>query len=186
LCRPTSGCTGARAAERSGFGRRACAGPVNLIVGPLHLMRRIVQYDRLRRLAVGPLLVLLFASTVSGVATGQSPRTQNVPRHPIERPTNCEDTGLFRDEVVVAAREAPEADVILIARLGTGERSRTLSQRRLKALASMFRSWSGLATVVAEGEAVGGLGRVEAYVAGRRYRVFVYARGAHRPDCTGI
>ena len=118
---------------------------------------------------------------VQPVASAQqkSLRTKQVP-------TSCEQTSLFRDEVAVAARKVSDAQVILIARRGTGEHSRGLSRRRLSSMQAMFRDWSGLETVGAEGEPVSGLGRVEVYVAGRHFRVFLFARGKFVPDCTGI
>ncbi len=132
------------------------------------------------------MILLLPVAATSARSWQRSQRSPNAPDRPQERPTNCEDTGLFRDEVTLAAREVTDAQVILIAKLGTGERARSLSKRRLDRLGGMFRSWSGLATVRAEGERVLGLGRIEVYVAGRLYRVFLFERGAYRPDCTGI
>src|SRR5688572_14033095 len=82
-----------------------------------------------------------------------------------EQPSACETVLLYRDETLSAAHEAPGTSMILIARLGRGEQSDALSDRRLKALIASFESMGGADIVIGKGERVDGLGRIEAYVA---------------------
>ena len=74
--------------------------------------------------------------------------------------------------------------VILIARLGNGESSRSLSRRRLQIVRDYLPVNPGLNRqpisdeniVTAYGERVRGKGRIEAYVRGRLFMVFVFMR----------
>lgn len=73
--------------------------------------------------------------------------------------------------------------IILIARLGNGESSRRLSRRRLQAVHEFLPVVRGLKPplhekqiVLAAGERVRGLGRIEAYIRGRLFMVFMFER----------
>ena len=78
----------------------------------------------------------------------------------------------------------PRTMLILVARLGTGETSEKLAQRRLEGLAGYLREHSfGNAPfpeerlVSAVGERATGLGRVELYVNGELYWTIMFNRG---------
>ena len=102
-----------------------------------------------------------------------------------EQPTNCETAVLYHDYIVIDARKAPTSKVILIGRLGAGERSRSLNAHRLNMLSRALREM-GLDVVVAQGDRSTGLGRIEAYVAGKLLNEIVFARNARRVDCRNI
>ena len=103
-----------------------------------------------------------------------------------ERPTNCETASLVRDETIGAWREAPTANIILVARLGKGERSSSLGNRRLAAWVGRLRDWGADRLVTAIGERTAGLGRVEIYVSGRLLYTILFKRNAAIVDCRGI
>lgn len=72
-----------------------------------------------------------------------------------------------------------ESTIILIARLGDGERSRKLSQGRLNILSDYLietRKLSQNRVVTAQGERVSGMGQVEVYVGGKLYILFKMKR----------
>lgn len=88
-----------------------------------------------------------------------------------------EDAKVGLDDV--AAAGGTDKLIIMIARLGSKESSRTLSRRRLRTARAYLkhtRSVPAERIIIAEGEAVKGQGRVEAYVDGRLYRVFMMGR----------
>jgi hypothetical protein len=69
--------------------------------------------------------------------------------------------------------------IIFIARLGTGERSRTLNRARLRVAREYLQSTRDLPRtrlVIAEGEKLSGQGRMEAYLDNRLFMVFVFER----------
>jgi len=73
--------------------------------------------------------------------------------------------------------------VILIARLGNGEVSRKLSRQRLQLTRLYLHVGRGLEPplkeeniVVAEGERIRGVGRIEAYVRGKLFMIFIFKR----------
>ena len=77
----------------------------------------------------------------------------------------------------------PDEPVILIARLGNRETSRRLSRQRLEVARFALHVSRGLEPelkeeniVTAEGERVRGAGRIEAYVRGRLFMVFLFGR----------
>jgi hypothetical protein len=78
-------------------------------------------------------------------------------------------------EVLSSRRRLDESDdgLILIARLGNGENSRSLNQHRLhsaRAYLTDYLAARSLGSIVtAEGERVNGYGRIEIYVKGRLY-----------------
>jgi len=88
-----------------------------------------------------------------------------------------EDAKTGLDDVAVAA--GSDKSIIMIAHLGTKEVSHSLSRRRLRTARDYLkytRSIAPLRIIIAEGEPVKGQGRVEAYIDGKLYRIFVMVR----------
>jgi hypothetical protein len=82
------------------------------------------------------------------------------------------------DNAAVAVRDTKGSALIAIARLGKGERDRRLSRLRLKYVAEILAGRGfPFQLVVAEGEAVPELGRVEFYVCNELFTVLPYERG---------
>jgi hypothetical protein len=72
----------------------------------------------------------------------------------------------------------PKSAIIVVGRLGAGERSRALNWRRLRTVRSYLSVDKKLASVIilAEGERVAGLGQVEFYVSGKLVATMTVAR----------
>jgi hypothetical protein len=88
-----------------------------------------------------------------------------------ERPLNCEMT-FQRMEIVrrlIQTGSDEKSVLILIARRGDGEKSRTLSRRRLANVLEGLQVTLGIVKpiVVAEGEPIKDFGRVEVYLDGK-------------------
>jgi hypothetical protein len=80
---------------------------------------------------------------------------------------------------LVAQRAGQEDFIIIIARLGTKETSLKLNRERMQLLADYLGNTRGVPKqriVLAEGERVRGLGRVEIYLGGRLFTVFTINR----------
>lgn len=98
-----------------------------------------------------------------------------IPPSQIEtKPTNCE----FNVSVLAGAdRVAGEGGlIIMIARLGDGERRRDLNRRRLynaRAYLTEFGHRAPPTIVAAEGARVNGFGRIELYVEGKLFHVLM-------------
>lgn len=98
-----------------------------------------------------------------------------IPSSQVERkPTNCE----FNISVLTGAhRVAGDAGlVIMIARLGNGERRRELNHRRLhnaRTFLIEFGQRVPQTIITAEGERVDGYGRVELYLGGKLFHVLM-------------
>jgi len=91
---------------------------------------------------------------------------------PSQEPLVCETAASYLDFAVIDSRELKESYLIIIARLGTGENSRSLNQHRLGVIEEyILRRGSDLKYVLAKGSKVNGLGRIELYVGGRLTRV---------------
>ena len=82
------------------------------------------------------------------------------------------------DFIAIAAEESgKDQTIIIIARLGSGESSRTLAGGRLRQVADYLnRRVSGDRMITAEGERVRGLGQLEFYVTGKLHSVFKVRR----------
>jgi hypothetical protein len=108
-------------------------------------------------------LVLGALSSALSMAESESP-VDSVP----ERPTTFEYADLLLD--VANATAARSGSVVLVvARLGVGERSTSLNRRRLASVrkfVSQRKSYTAT-FYYAEGDRVDGLGRVEIYVLGK-------------------
>ena len=93
---------------------------------------------------------------------GQTPKSLD------QWPMECEGAATRLDFAVVNTRKLEGAYLILIARLGTGESSRSLNQARLSGVEEFVRrTGSDLKYVLAQGSRVKGLGRLEIYVGGQ-------------------
>lgn len=95
-------------------------------------------------------------------------------------PTNCENHIAMLD---IADQDAGRAGlIIIIGRLGTGERSRELNEHRLHSAQAYLTEYRAVrlpeTIVVAKGERVAGYGRIELYVGGKLHTVFAIKRNA--------
>lgn len=93
---------------------------------------------------------------------------------------NCEENALNFDILMTKANEYPGLEkIILIARLGNGEKSRKYNEKRLevvKAGISAFDRYPAEKIITAQGERVSGKGQVEVYIGGRLFAVFKVGR----------
>ncbi len=129
-------------------------------------------------------LVLIVVLTAAGYLAVAAPAhlQSNLSQGPrIEaRPTNCETHIAILD---IAHQDAgPAGVIIMIGRLGTGEQSRELSQRRLYSARAYLTDYRAVRSpdtiVVAEGERVNGYGQIELYIGGKLHTVFAIRRNA--------
>ena len=133
----------------------------------------------MRRLTVLVLWILVAASIA--IAQDRSEDTRLVQT----TPGNCEVNAAALDSV--RSETLDEANrggvIIVIARLGTRETSNTQNRRRLHIVKNYLTKYGlgGEKIVAAEGERVGGYGRVEFYVAGK-LRVMLLAN-RNKPIC---
>lgn len=92
----------------------------------------------------------------------------------------CEVNAATFDNLANILRSSDER-LFVIARLGTGERSRDFNRRRLHNVRTYFtESWPTLGPkriVFAEGERVEGDGRVEFYIGSRLFQISLVKRG---------
>lgn len=104
-----------------------------------------------------------------------------------ERPLNCEMTLQLMEDVrdLIKAEADEKSILILIARLGNGERSRTLNRRRLYNVREGFQVTLGIVKpiVIAEGERVNGYGRVEVYIGGKFIGALLARKNSHVIKC---
>jgi len=97
----------------------------------------------------------------------------------LQVPRNCEDAILYLDEALLAWLQARDTYIIVIARLGTGERSGRLNRQRLSGIEQFLTGRvPEVRYVTAEGSRVNGLGRVELYVSGRLLRTMPIRRNS--------
>ncbi len=98
-------------------------------------------------------------------------------------PTNCESNAAVLDTVHQMADE--DGLIIIIARLGDGERRRELSRRRLQNVRVYLTEvgWhrSPKTVIVSEGERVRGYGRLEIYVSGKLVAALAAERNHNLP-----
>ena len=95
---------------------------------------------------------------------------------------NCESALALIDNAAVDALKEPNASIIVIARLGTHERSRRLNELRLKAVLKRFADKARNNIVGAIGSRTNGMGRVELYVNGELLYAIDYPKNGHI-DC---
>lgn len=96
------------------------------------------------------------------------------------KPANCESDIAILD---AASRQAGEDGLmIVIARLGDGERNREVNRRRLYNVRTYLTEWDGRRNpkniITAEGERSNGYGRIELYVGGKLFYVLFVNRNA--------
>ena len=96
-----------------------------------------------------------------------------------DKPINCEDFQGHLDHAIIEWQQLKETRLILIARLGTGERDRKLNRARLAYVEDYLKSHN-VEYVFAEGERVAGLGRFEVYVGGRLAMSIPLMKGSNR------
>jgi hypothetical protein len=104
------------------------------------------------------LLTLLLLASWSG----------GFPQYQSTKPANCESDIAILD--LASGRAGEDGLIIAIARLGDGERRRTLNLRRLHNVRAYLTEWDGRrnpkTVLLAEGERASGYGRIELYVGG--------------------
>ena len=94
-------------------------------------------------------------------------------------PMECEGAATRLDFAVINTRKLEGAYLILIARLGSGEVSRTLNQTRLASAEEyVLRRGADLKYVLAQGSRVRGLGRIEIYVGGKLAEIMPLRKNA--------
>jgi hypothetical protein len=116
------------------------------------------------------LLLLILVAGCPGVFSQEQPM----------KPANCESDIAILDAV---SREAGENGlVIVIARLGDGERDGNWNHRRLHNVRTYLTEWDGRrdpkTVITAEGDRVSGYGRIELYVGGKLFHVLLVRRNA--------
>ena len=95
---------------------------------------------------------------------------------------NCEGVLSLIETAAVDALKEPNASIIVIARLGTHERSRRLNELRLKAVLKRFADKARNSVVGAIGSRTKGMGRIELYVNGELLYAIAYPKNGHI-DC---
>ena len=91
----------------------------------------------------------------------------------------CEGAATRLDFAVINTQKLEGAYLILIARLGSGEVSRSLNQTRLASAEQyVLRRGSDLKYVLAQGSRVKGLGRIEIYVGGKLAEIMPLRKNA--------
>ena len=94
-------------------------------------------------------------------------------------PMECEGAATRLDFAVINTRKLEGAYLILVARLGSGEVSRTLNQTRLKSVEQyLLRRGADLKYVLAHGSRLKGLGRIEIYVGGQLAEIMPLRKNA--------
>jgi len=114
------------------------------------------------------IVILLLVSGYSSVSAQHQPF----------EPQNCESDIAMLD---AASRQAGEDGlIIVIARLGDGERKREVNHRRLYNVRIYLTEWDGRrnpkTVITAEGERTSGYGRIELYVSGKIFHTLLVHR----------
>jgi hypothetical protein len=120
------------------------------------------------------LLLCLTFFLISGL--NQPSTAQSNPWVNPTRPNNCEDALALLDETALEARKNKESNIIVVARLGDGEKFQSLNRRRLKDVVEYLKGKAENMIVAASGERVKGYGRLEFYVSGKLLYVIAYPR----------
>lgn len=100
-----------------------------------------------------------------------------------DKPINCEDFQAHLDHAIIEWQKLDETRLILIARLGTGERGKKLNRARLDYVEDYLKTRK-VDYLLAEGERVKGFGRLEVYVGGHLIMSIPVEKGATRL-CSG-
>lgn len=100
-----------------------------------------------------------------------------------DKPINCEDFQAHLDHAIIEWQKLKDTRLILIARLGTGERDKKLNRARLSYVEDYLKS-RNVNYLLAEGDRIKGLGRLEVYVGGHLVMSIPIQKGATRL-CSG-
>jgi len=104
-----------------------------------------------------------------------------------EKPLNCEMTFQLMEDVrnLIKAEADEKSVLILIARLGSGEKSRTLNRRRLYNVREGLQGTLAIERpiIIAEGERINGFGRVEVYLGGKFIGALVARKNSRVIKC---
>ena len=104
-----------------------------------------------------------------------------------DKPLNCEMTLQLMEDLrdLIRAQGGENNVMILIARLGSREKSRSLNRRRLLNVREGLQGTLGIVKpmVIAEGERVNGFGRVEVYIGGTFAGALLARRNSHVIKC---
>lgn len=98
-------------------------------------------------------------------------------------PANCETALHYLEDAVLEARKTNDAYIIAILRLGSGESANRYRSRH-NHMKEYLERFYGERVVVAQGERVRGLGRIELYVNGRLFNALEIDKNV-RSICTG-
>ena len=101
------------------------------------------------------------------------------------RPHSCDDALARLDNAALDAREDSESYIIVLARLGDGEKLQSLNRRRLDSAIPHLESKAGNKIVAASGDRVRGYGRLELYVRGKLLYFIAFPRN-RLIDCSGL
>ena len=126
----------------------------------------------------GAMYKVIFCLTLSLLFAGLNSLFAQKVVHSTNAP--CEENSAWLDLLMQRVNESKKPErVFVIARLGEGEKSRRLNQRRLhKARTYLNNRLKSESIVVAEGERASGEGRVEFYVGSELVLVSMVRRGA--------
>lgn len=130
-----------------------------------------------------PFLLVLLFTPIFVIAQGQSENNQHPEINNVL--VNCE-TGLVMQHIVIdnALKKTKDGGVlIVIVRLGDGENSSELIQRRIynmrEYIKYRYNSLASEKVIVAEGETVKGNGRIEYYLGGQLSERLLYPKNGY-------
>ncbi len=103
-----------------------------------------------------------------------------------EIPSDCEYVRAILDATFAQGSNSEDSNVILIFRLGKGERSKRVTNRRMELVRNHinFRQQNLKKFVLAEGEKNNGLGKVEIYIKGKLTEVLFAKKNATLGNCS--
>ncbi len=126
-------------------------------------------------LVIGLLMSLASVEVIAQEGQNKPPVSYPSPTEPV----NCEGVTAYVETAMVMAQEEGENSyLIVIARLGDGERSRKLNLDRIKTVRGFMKGRRGK-SIVAEGERTKGYGRLELYVGGKQAFVLPLRRNGN-------
>jgi len=134
-----------------------------------------------------PLAAICFLLMFTATAQKQTIEPDSAGIGVSTKPLNCETTFAQMEEVrkLIIAETEERKVLIMIARLGNGEKGRTLNRRRLSNVKEGFKVTLGIKSpiVTAEGERVAGFGRVDLYLGGKFIGALIATRNSHVIKC---
>jgi hypothetical protein len=99
------------------------------------------------------------------------------------QPLTCESLSAYLDDAIIDSNAAEESYLIVIARPGSGERSKSLSRSRLENV-EQYLNQRKVKYRTAVGSRVKGLGQIEIYVSGKPVTL-IQVRKNSRSACEG-